>query len=162
MIAMTTIIQSRAKRWVLAFAILIVAGMPLVILNLSFDGFCFRERRFLSQNESFQAAIATILARKSEQLISHRPASINFSVVPVIKYADSDDFRRQNPGCCTVVPRNTGDSGPYTSFDQRLFGHAAKIVSVTYTIHYLDETGARTKATKTEQFAITNCGRAWN
>lgn len=161
MIAMT-IIQGRARRWVLAFAILIVAGMPLVILSLSFDGYCFRERRYLSENESFQAAIATILARKSEQLISYRPGLINFSAVLVIKYADSDDFRRQNPDCCRAVPHNTGDSGPYTSFGQRLFGHAAKIVSVSYTVRYLDEAGARKKATKTEQFAITNCGRAWN
>jgi hypothetical protein len=81
-----------------------------------------------------------------------------FSSVQVIKYPNRETFYRTNPNCCRVLPHNVGDEGPYTSFSQRLFGYAARIV----TISYVDAAGERKGATKTERFAVTNCGRAWN
>jgi hypothetical protein len=59
------------------------------------------------------------------------------------------------------VPHNVGDSGPHTSFWQRLFGYAAKTVSITYLVRSTDDTGGQKSALKAEQFAVTNCGRAW-
>lgn len=153
---------ARVRMWLLVFALVIAAGTLLIISNLSYDGFCFRDRRFLSEKEYFAAAIASMLKRETEQLVSYGPKKVRFSVVHVVKYAGMDDFLQQNPDCCKVVPHNTGDLGPYTSFDQRLFGYAAKIVSINYIIRYVDEIGDQKSVTKTEQLAVTNCGRAWH
>lgn len=133
----------------------------LFISGLSYRGFCFSRERFLSDPEYFGAAINQIVQREEEQLISYNQSRITFYTVRVLKYADADEFQRQNPQCCKIAPHNVGDSGPYTSFSQRLFGYAAKIVSITYLVRYTDETGGQKSTLKTEQFAVTNCGRAW-
>jgi len=157
----STTFRSGGTKWLFAVGVVAVAVL-LLISSLSYRGFCFRQERFLSDREYFDAAINQIIQRDIEQLISSNQSRTTFYTVHALKYADSDDFQRQNPQCCKIVPHNVGDSGPYTSFSQRLFGYAAKIVSITYLVRYTDETGGQKSALKTEQFAVTNCGRAWH
>jgi hypothetical protein len=143
----------------------LVAGLAAVILGssvASYDGYCFNEARFLSDREDFDAAISQIIERSAAQLITTRPTSTVFDSVRVIKYPSRETFYRANPNCCRVVPHNVSDDGPYTSFSQRLFGYAARIVAITYVVDYVDVAGERKGAMKTERFAVTNCGRAWN
>jgi hypothetical protein len=156
----STKFRSGGTKWLLAAGAVAVA-MLLLISTLSYRGFCFRHERFLSDQEYFDAAINQIIQRDNEQLVSSNQSGTAFNSVHVLKYASTDEFQRQNPQCCKIVSHNVGDSGPYTSFSQRLFGYAARIVSITYLVRYTDETGGQKSALKTEQFAVTNCGRAW-
>lgn len=139
----------------------VAIAILLFIFTLSYRGFCFSGGRLLSDSEYFAAAINQIIQRDEEQLISYNQSKISFYIVHVLKYADADEFQRQNPQCCKIVPHNVGDAGPYTSFFQRLFGYAAKIVSITYLVRSTDDTGGQKSTLKAEQFAVTNCGRAW-
>jgi len=143
----------------------LVAGLAAVGLGASvasYDGYCFKETRFLSDREDFDAAVSQIIERSSAQLITTSQTSVVFNSVRAIKYPDRETFYRANPNCCRVVPDNVGDDGPYTSFSQKLFGYAARIVAITYVVDYLDAAGDRKGATKRERFAVTNCGRAWS
>lgn len=143
----------------------LVASLAAAILGssvASYDGYCFKEARFLSDREDFDAAISQIIERSTAQLITTGPTSTVFSSVQVIKYPSPEIFYRANPNCCRVIPHNIGDDGPYTSFSQRLFGYAARIVAINYVVDYVDAAGERKRAIKTEKFAVTNCGRAWN
>jgi hypothetical protein len=154
------LLTSGGTKWLLAAGAVAIATL-LFISGLSYRGFCFSREQFLSDPEYFGAAIEQIIHRDKEQLISLNKSETTFSSVHVFKYANPDQFQRQNPQCCKIVPHNVGDSGPYTSFSQRLFGYAAKTVSITYLVRYTDESSEQKSALKTEQFAVTNCGRAW-
>jgi hypothetical protein len=100
----------------------LVAGLAAIGLGASvaaYDGYCFKEARFLSDREGFDAAISQIIERSTAQLITTSPTSVVFSSVRVIKYPGRETFYRANPNCCRVVPYNFGDDGPYTSFSER-------------------------------------------
>ena len=152
----------RRFRLILVGLVACVAAVIVGSSVASYDGYCFKEARFLSDREDFDAAISQIIERSTAQLITTSPESTLFSSVQVIKYPNRETFNRANPNCCRVVPHNVGDDGPYTSFSQRLFGYAARIVAINYVVDYIDAAGERKGATKTERFAVTNCGRAWN
>jgi hypothetical protein len=157
---LAALFTSGRSKWLLAAGAVAIAIL-LLSSSLSYRGICFTRERFLSDPEYFAAAISQIIHRDKEQLISYNQSETTYSSVHVLKYANADEFQRQNPQCCKIVPHNVGDSGPYTSFSQRLFGYAAKIVSITYLVRYTDETGGQKSVLKTEQFAVTNCGRTW-
>ena len=151
------------RRGLIALAILTAIAAPAVTLGaLSYKGFCFDQRRFLSDEEAFTAAIGLIIRRSAHVRRIYRNGAIELRPVQVIGYRDIDEFLRGNPNCCKVVPHNTGDEGPYTDFSQRLFGYAARIVSVTYAVRYVDENKKQTLDLVTQKYAITNCGRAWD
>lgn len=153
----------RKRPWVVLL-VLSSCGIALAFAYAfaSYGGYCISERRFLSDQEFFEAAVTRIIERPTAQLVLSKPSSTTFKSVNVIKYENPESFHEKNPDCCRVVGHNIGDEGPYTSFSQRVFGYAAKIVSITYQIKYIDESGAEKSVSKTEQFAVTNCGRAWN
>jgi hypothetical protein len=130
--------------------------------SLSYNELCFSSGRFLSNQVAVDAVVAEIIRQPTAQLITSGPNGTTFSSVQVVGYEDAAQFRQMNPDCCKIVAHNVGDEGPYTSVTQRLTGFAAKIVSVTYQLNYLDEGGVRRSAVKTEQAAVTNCGRPWH
>ena len=153
--------QSIRKRVMAAMGLVVTVGIIGFFLP-SYNGFCFSQRRFLSHEEYFRAAVEQIVGRGTEQLISSSPAGVEFRSVTVHPFGSVDDFLKKNPNCCSVVPHNTGDNGPYTSFVERLFGQAARVVSIAYLVNYVDAIRQPKTERKTEQFAVTNCGRAWN
>jgi len=137
-------------------------ALVLACAVLSYNGFCFKEKRFLSDRDYFASAVSEIIERNAQQLITQEPGGTLFRSVPVIKYAGAGDFHRKNPNCCKVVADDVANDVPPTSFDQRLFGYIAKFVVVTYVVNYLTAAGDQKSEKKTEYFAVTNCGHAWN
>ena len=95
-------------------------------------------------------------------LVTRGEGHINLKPVVAQRYMNLDEFYKLNPNCCKLVPHNTGDRGPYVGLGDRMFGDAAKIVSVTYTVNYVDEGGRSGRATADAQYAVSNCGRAWS
>jgi hypothetical protein len=131
-------------------------------LSFSYNGFCLSQMRFLSNQEYFESAISEIIQRNSEQLITYSSSGALFRSIRTVRYASAEEFHRQNANCCKMIPHNVGDEGPYTTFSQRLFGYAATIVSGTWLVNYVDEAGDPKSEQKTQQFAVTNCDRAWH
>jgi hypothetical protein len=129
---------------------------------LSYAGLCFSQNRFLSNAELFDAAISEVIRRPSHQIVTSRPGGVTFRSVNLLKYKDVAEFRQLNPNCCKLVPHNIRDRGPFVDFSDRLFGGAAKIVSVTYTVEFTEEGGQSQSVSATEEYAISNCGRAWD
>jgi hypothetical protein len=139
----------------------VLAGI-LIFLSLSFHGLCLADMRFHSDAEDIDAAIDQVLVLKSYTIRSAQPGRLEFKLVKTTPYTTRTHFKEANPECCKIVPHNTGDRGPYTNLTQRLFGYAAKVASLTYKLNYVDDDGQPKQALVTTQYAVTNCGRAWN
>jgi len=153
-----THISRTALLAILAFCV----AAPIGILSFSYSGLCVTEGRYLSDQEYFDAAISEIIQRPSAQLRTSGPAGVTFRSVDVVRYESAATFRRDNPHCCEIVPHNVGDQGPYVSFSERILGKAAAIVSVSYALDYVDQSGDRKSVMNAERYAVTNCGRAWS
>lgn len=150
------------RRGLIALAILVAVATPAVTLGvLSYKGFCFDQRRFLSDEEAFTAVIQDIIVRSVHIRDIRTPRGIDSRLVRAIRYRDPAEFRSWNPDCCKVVPHNIGE-GPYASFSQRLFGYASRTVSVNYLARYVDDDGSEQTDRTTKKYVVTNCGRAWD
>jgi hypothetical protein len=136
----------------------LIVGASGFAAFLSYDGFCFKERRFLEIQEYYNAAAeAAMQSPAGIQLVN--PDSIVFKTVRKIDYASVADFFSSNPVCCSFAPYNVGDLGPDTTLLDRLLGNAARIVQVTYDLNFLDERGQKNSKKVTGRFAVTNCGQ---
>jgi len=145
------------------FGILVTTIASLVaVLSLSYYGFCFGQRRFLSDAEYFNAVIDEVLQAKTYSFTTYQQGTVSFNSVKAVQYRDKQEFLELNPNCCKIVLHNVGDQGPYTSFSDRVFGRAAKIVSATFNMRHLDDNGNPQNRVGTGQYAVTNCGRAWS
>jgi len=134
-------------------AIILVLG---VAPALSYNGFCFSQKRFLSDTEFIDAAIAEIIRLRTHNVI----AGGGLKSVNVIRYENIAEFRRLNPDCCTIVRHNS--EVKYVEFDDQVFGRAAKSVSLTYALNHLDEYEHRKSARSTAEVVIGNCGGVFN
>lgn len=153
---------TRSRKHKVALLFISAIGVVFSVGTLSYQGFCFRRLRFLSQQEYFDAAIKQVIESSSAQLVIKRGAMTEFISVKTRPYESVSQFYQMNPDCCRIVAHNTGDKGPYTTFTQRLFGYAAVVVSVSYVLNYVDQGGDFRSADNSMQAAVTNCGNVWN
>jgi hypothetical protein len=143
----------RAKLLVL----IVVLG---IVPALSYNGFCFGEKRFLSDDEFIDVAVATINRVRTHTLKIRHPRAIEIKPVEVINYGSVAEFRKLNPDCCAIIPHNT--EVEYVSFWDQIFGRAAKSVKLRYTLNYLDDNGTPQSVSNDAKVTIGNCGRVFN
>ena len=135
--------------------------------SLTYFGFCFKERRFLSDEEKISIAIRDILTnyppvieeygKTNGQAIvigGHAPAN-------PIYYKDTDAFLDENPDCCKVT-RKMERSGYTIRFEHRLLGSANTFVEVRYKVKYIDASGVERSVVTEKYIAISNCGYPWS
>src|SRR5215213_679367 len=125
-------------------ALIFAAAVILVVaatLGLAYAGFCFGQKRFLSDNDYINAVVDRVVAQRRHQLISREGNVIRFTPVTVIPYRDREEFRSENPGCCQIFDSYVGDQFFPSTLLQKLTARAAANVSVTYKVRYLDEQG---------------------
>jgi hypothetical protein len=97
-----------------ALAIVVVLG-AFELLNLT--NFCYRDTRFLGENELISAAIKLNIARFDSQ--GERKKA----------YTSVSDFMSQNPNCCKLYYNN---DLMYVTFLGRLIGIREVVVNVYY------------------------------
>jgi hypothetical protein len=159
-------------RLALGAAVFLVLASTLFVAGLSFSGFCFEERRYLTDEEKINIAVLHVLRfyppimrkeivaegdERKEILTGGRPKA-------PIPYRDLKEFREVNPNCCRVVMQANHSGGEVgdVAFWQRLFGLTSCFVEVKYLVRYRDATGMVHFYT-TETFpAISNCGYLWS
>lgn len=124
----------------LSLVIKIILAMFLVIIfeygALNYSGFCFKEMRYLSDEEKIQITLNSII---KEQTTSGRVANVFGgngikSLREIITYKSAEAFILENPDCCKeLVPSNgffAEDEGP--TFLDRVLGRYSYGVRVSY------------------------------
>lgn len=107
---------SATTKWVIR-AIFSAPIIAIVLLNL--NGFCWSQKRFLSDLELIDLAI-------QKNLDFHDPNSSRSKL-----YSSSADVRAQNPGCCSIQ-RQTNEDAELPQFLMRITGMYASTVSLLY------------------------------
>ncbi len=147
---------------------------------LNYSGFCFKEMRYLSDDEKIRMAINHL--NKPTYFYDHEDPSYWYSsgikkgtpnrYQKKIPYESVDAFLDENPGCCTLIPKDANYNGvdyeerPPT-FWERILGKYNYAVKVKYVMRYvegpLDEKGKegigqRYEKTVQSVYNASNCG----
>lgn len=145
-------------RVVITVMVTIIVGIIIGMPTLSLSGFCFSQRRFLTDQEYFDIAISKIMSLYCYQLMT--PVT---KCVPPIRYKDAADFRARNPDCCKFVRHNSDYAGSgIVTFSQRLSGDAARSVLVNFKIDYVDADGSPQHTIGNALVVVGNCGNLVN
>jgi hypothetical protein len=129
------------------------------VMNVA--GFCWAEKRFLSDEE--------IITRVIEEVYNNYPprnygSSSGALVQNPITYRSLNDFVAQNKDCCSIVSKM--ESGLALTWYDSIRGAAAALVEVKFRVE--DETNMAGASTGMKPGialgygAVTNCGRVWN
>lgn len=139
----------------------------IVILSLNYAGFCFAERRFLSDEEKIKIAIKYILSTYPPviDLFEERNEIVvkigrNTPADP-IRYDSMEDFLSQNPSCCKIT-KTMERSGYTVRLEHKLLGSVNTFVELKFKVKYVDEKGIVRTAMKTRYVAVSNCGHPWS
>jgi hypothetical protein len=128
------------------------------IAALSYSGFCIKKFRWLSDDELINAAIDDVLTVSTHVIKTPTGRYQQFAPKNEGRYRSRDEFRRANPDCCKIVPHDRF----YVSLWDQLFGSAAKSVSLTYVVRFIDENGNLSSQPAVAQRAVGNCGHVFN
>lgn len=131
------------------FKILMLIFVVYGILNYS--GFCFKEMRYISDEEKVRNAIsASHIIRKNvddddwkphdytlEYFDEHHKAYRVKTYRKFIPYEDIDTFFRENPNCC-IMNKPSGEDEPPSAWE-KIFGTCNYIVNINYVEKYIEK-----------------------
>jgi hypothetical protein len=134
----------------------------LAVAGLNHSGFCWRQGRYLSNDERILLAVQEVIRLYPPTIprVVNGGAEIEFRrVESAIPYASVNDFLTSNPNCCDI--RSTGLQGFPRGFWNSVAGRNAGYVHVRYLVRSRRD-GDETRVHHEMAVAISNCGRAWS
>jgi len=174
------------KKYFLQWLIIILLLISVFYLPkamLLYSGYCFKEERYLGEQEKFNIVVTEIINRKDAAEDQHsayvfpaegrrrraytaNEAGGKLWLTEVLKtsfrYSSLEEFYALNPNSCELVETLVG--GEYLwlgiPFRARAGGCLNTIVRVFY-IYDFDEENENQPVYKEEYFGLSNCGELW-
>ncbi len=121
--------------------------------GLNMSGFCWADKRWLSDEEKIKMAVQYHMHRKILPFTIEHMGQFIIKDYEQIPYQDFDEFKALNPNCCTLNPKGSMDLPP-----RSLSYNYTSTVRINYLMRYIDESG--TKQTRQISFdnGLDNCG----
>jgi hypothetical protein len=139
-------------RLIIAFTLVLLVSAG----GLSAGGFCFGQHRFLSDREFIDAVMQDLMKGRGSYLIQGIDGTR--TEISGISYASKDEFKSENPDCCSIVSFSTPrDSGPQFTLLDHVRGNAAKFVKVKYKERWTEDGQPKTQIVESYR-GLTNCG----
>jgi len=154
------------KALFLTFSILVICLVGL--LTISFNGFCFNERRFLTDEEKIDLVLDEVIKSYPPVLVEHltlnngKIVSKWFHPKNAIAYKNKSEFFKINDKCCEIVNFGKGDFGLEGSpipFFSKLSGGISTFVRVRYLVRFKYSNSNKIFES---YYAVSNCGRVWS
>lgn len=153
---------------------IVMCGLFLLFVYgaLNYSGFCFRELRYLSNAEKKRLAVELVSSGKFNTNTGHYISSVSGKPdrwEKTLPYESVEEFLKENPDCCTLVPKERGYHDDFTppTFWERLSGKYNYGVLVKAQYKYItgpiDEKGKEgvgheIHRSGTGHFSFGNCG----
>lgn len=132
----------------------VLLSLVFIYFGLNYSGFCFAEKRYLSDEEKIRAEFDYQNSRDTLPLD-------NFPDPKHIKYKSFDEYVALYPECCSVNPGGPYEVAP-VEFLARILGYnSGDVVVINFQVRYLDENGLlKTVENRYENYS-RNCGKPW-
>lgn len=121
--------------------------LALLLEPLIYTGFCFKQFRYISDEEKTRIAIEYVLKENRETIIKYKDRAV------VYPYNSADEFFAGKPSICGASNSLRGGM----DWIDKAFGHLSSYVTLEFMGVYK---GAPEKVLGV--IAVTNCGEAWN
>ena len=149
----------KIKIYMSFMVIFFVGASAFVAMRLS--GFCIKKISFATEEMAVSAAVMHEMERyppaiTTEVIDEGGGNSVQRLMVPKspIIYVDANDMIANNHGCCTIV--RSDSEGARISFFNQIFDGHYRIVSLKYSVKYLDGDG-KEASTIVERFFVVDC-----
>lgn len=149
------ITQAHKHRDLILKSFLFVGGVLLILFvyfGLNYFGFCFAEKRYLSNEEKIRAVFGY---QNSRDILPIE----NFPDPKHIKYKSFDEYIALYPECCSVNPGGSYEVPPAKFLDRILGYNSGDVVVINFQVRYLNENGSlKTVENRFENYS-RNCGK---
>jgi hypothetical protein len=149
-------LPSAFMRTTLKISLALTAIGIAATLVLSYSGFCFRQGRYIPDEELIASGIGYLLSIRSFNIYEPHFALAQFTR----EYASAEEFVRLNPECCNVTLH--ARKGLDVPFLNKLLGRTRAYVHVRHQAIFREADGSLHEATTDRFVAISNCGNVWN
>jgi hypothetical protein len=132
-----------------------VGGVLLILFvyfGLNYSGFCFAEKRYLSNEEKIRAVFDL---QNSRDILPIE----NFPDPEHIKYKSFDEYIALYPECCSVNPGGPYEVPPAKFLDRILGYDSGDVVVINFKVRYLNENGSLETAEVRFDNYLQNCGK---
>lgn len=165
--------------------------IPTILMTgtatLNYSGYCFKENRYLTDEERIQSAIKNALAsypkitytydvlpKRGYEVLQDKSRCCGqgdmsrydksqgaVAIVPeqLILYRDIDEFFVINPDCCSFTRSGLYGEEWDSSLWLKITGYSAGFTNVKFRVRYHDATGIVQTKFSAESFNLNNCGR---
>lgn len=121
--------------------------IPVLLVVMIYTGFCFKQFRYISDDEKIRIAVEYVLKDNREAVIEYKDRAV------VYPFNTVDEFLASNPITCEATSSLMGG----LDWLDKIRGHLSSYVILEFMGVYK---GAPKKGVRV--IAITNCGDAWN
>jgi hypothetical protein len=147
----------------LALAVPIAYGTYAARLN--YQGYCFAQEKYLTDDEKLRVAIAHELKRYPPSVEYHKPPlgketiALGYYAQPLkpIYYHDVDEFLALNPGCCELKLKRSVEE-PVLLFREWVTGAVTSFARITYQVRFSDKENSLQAIEHTVYPPLSNCG----
>jgi hypothetical protein len=148
-------------KWLLYF-FLVFIGSGMVA---NYNGFCFSQGRFLGEDEIYDNAIQKIINEYSPD-VTGGWETIDGKTQVILsvnrynkKYESVDQFKKENPSCCRIVPFEEWESMYGVPWYRRVNGGFCHVVEISFVHGEYDLAGEKIlMEMRAHRLPITNCG----
>lgn len=146
--------------------IALALGLLAAWFRLNQDGYCFPERRYLTENELIDSAVNDLIARTAPADSASGFVDGKFVKVPDlrehnVRYASASDFRAKAPECCEVLRREQ-----YPDYEipwlRKATGGFVAMVQVSFVHGAYAKDRSVVQRLQSHRVPITNCGSVRN
>jgi len=162
-------------------ALVVLMVIALIPITLNYNGFCFKESRFLTDQEKYRIVVERIVQNgnpfqpvkplrpgrtywspQEGDTISHWVIEGHDGAVEPIPYRSADEFFAKNPNCCEMRPFFESSEGSFMPdfWDRALGDCSGGVVRVTNIARFRDQAGIEREITHTGDSLLSNCGRS--
>ena len=143
----------------LGFVLVASSGYGVYVARLNYQGYCFAQEKYLTDDEKLRVAIADEL-RLYPPIVEVRKNGLNDGYLKPkqpIYYRDVDEFLALNPGCCTLRLKRSPEE-PVLLFREWVTGAVTSFARITYQVRFLDKDNTPKTLEHTVYPPLSNCG----
>jgi hypothetical protein len=142
----------------------------IAVSGLNYSGYCFKENRYLSNEEKINSAVLEVIATyppvidheevyRDEKMGIQKLKRVRKKPEFPIHYKNINEFFELNPDCCQVT--SEARKGYVPSFEERILGAKCGFVRLVYIVRYRSNDDVEKSKKVTDYIAISNCGYPW-
>ena len=177
----------RVLLWSLAGVVVLPVALLAIVALLNYTGYCFQERRYLTDEERVRKTVQTVIAlyprityaydavpKAGYEVIMDKARCCDqgdrsrfdgskggtaIEPAQLIVYRDVEEFFAVNPDCCSFARNGLYGELGSTSLWSKITGYSAGFANVKFRVRYRDAAGRAHEKYSGWSANFSNCGK---